>query len=227
MENFNMYETPNGGIRLPRPYIGRKMGFGAKKHFTGSFVHGDHEGDVMDVQSHTEFQTALVMLARRDVVRLENQVAFEWIDVDGKRRTHYFDFRVTLRDGRRIALVVKWSTKARKPQFKEVTARIASQVPPAFADEVLVVTERHLDPIEVHNAELIHAARFPEPEVDAAARHTILCLGGAAKIGDLVAAVGHGGQGFRAIVRLIGAHELELVEHERITYETFVRRRVN
>lgn len=222
-----MYETPNGGIRLPRPYTGRKMGFGAKKHFTGSFVHGEDEGQVMDVQSHTEFQTALVLLARRDVVRLENQVAFEWIDVDGTRRTHFFDFRVTLRDGRRIAVVVKWSTKARKPQFKEVTTRIASQVPPAFADEVLVVTERHLDPIDVHNAELIHAARLPEPDFDAAARRVIQCLTGAAKIGDLVSAAGHGGQVFRAIVRLIGAHELELVAHERIDYDTFVRRSVN
>lgn len=222
-----MYETPNGGILTPRPYTGRKMGFGAKKHFTGSLVHGEDEGEVMDVQSHTEMLTALVMLARRDVVRLENQVAFKWIDVGGKRSTHYFDFRVTLRDGRRLALVVKWSTKARKPKFKEETARIASQVPAAFADAVLVVTERHLDPIEVHNAELIYAVRRPEPDFDAAARRVIQGLAGAAKIGDLVAATGDGGQGFRAIVRLIGAHELELVNHERIDHDTLVRRGVN
>jgi hypothetical protein len=222
-----MHVTPDGGIRTPRPYTGRKMGFGAKKHFTGSLVHGEDEGEVANVQSHTEMLTALVMLARREVVCLENQVEFGWVDVDGKRSTHYFDFRVTLRDGRRIALVVKWSTKARKPEFKEKTALIASQVPSAFADEVLVVTERDLDPIEVHNAELIYAVRLPDPDFDAAARRVIQCLAGAAKIGDLVAATGHEGQGFRAIVRLIRAHELELVAHERITYETLVRRAVN
>ena len=222
-----MYVTPDGGIRTPRPYTGRTMGFGAKKHFTGSLVHGEDEGEVADVQSHTEMLTALVILARRDVVRLENQVEFDWIDVNGRRSKHFFDFRVTLRDGRRIALVVKWSTKARKPEFKAKTARIASQVPPAFADEVLVVTERHLDPIEVHNAELIYAVRLPEADFDAAARRVIQCLTGAAKIGDLVDATGHEGQGFRALVRLIGAHELQLVAHERITYDTLVRRGVN
>lgn len=26
-----MYKTPDGGIRTPHPYTGRKMGFGAKK----------------------------------------------------------------------------------------------------------------------------------------------------------------------------------------------------
>ena len=169
-----MYETPDGGICLPRPYTGRKMGFGAQKHFTGSFVHGEDEGEVMDVQSHTEFQTGLVTLARPDVVRLENQVEFEWIDVDGKRCTHFFDFRVTLRDGRRIAVVVKWSREAQKKKFKSKTARIASQVTSAFADEVVVVTERDLDPIEVYNAEFIHSVRFPEPDFDVACPHRVV-----------------------------------------------------
>jgi hypothetical protein len=227
MENLHMYETPDGGIRLPRPYTGRKMGFGAQKHFTGSLVHGEDEGQVADVQSHTEMLTALVALARRDVVRLENQVEFKWTDLDGSQHTHFFDFRVTLRDGRRIALVVKWSTEARKPEFKAKTARIASQVPSAFADEVVVVTELDLDPIEVHNAELIHAVRVPEPDVDAAARRAIQTLVGAARIGDLVTEIGREGRAFRAVVRLIRSHDLQLVDHERITYDTLVRRRVS
>jgi hypothetical protein len=227
MENSKMYETPDGGIRLPRPYTGRKMGFGAQKHFTGSLVHGEDEGEVADVQSHTEMLTALVALARRDVVRLENQVEFKWTDVDGSRHTHFFDFRVTLRDGRRIALMVKWSTEAQKPKFKRKTARIASQVTSAFADEVVVVTELDLDPIEVHNAELIHAVRVPDPDVDAAARRAIQTMVGAARIGDLVTEIGREGRAFRAVVRLIRSHDLQLVGHERITYDTLVRRRVS
>jgi hypothetical protein len=227
MENFQMYETPDGGIRLPRPYTGRKMGMGAKKHFTGSLVHGEDEGQVADVQSHTEMLTALVMLARFEVVGLENQIEFKWTDVDGTLHSHFFDFRVTLRDGRRIALMVKWSTTAQKPAFKEKAARIASQVPPAFADQVLVVTEQHLDPVEVHNAELIYAVRLPEPDVDAAARRAIQGLVGAVKIGDLVAEIGQEGRGFRAVVRLLRTHELKLVGHERIDYESMVCRRVS
>jgi hypothetical protein len=227
MENSKMYETPDGGIRLPRPYTGRKMGFGAQKHFTGSLVHGEDEGAVMDVESHTEMLVALVMLARRDVVLLENEVSFPWFDADGSERLHRFDFRVTLRDGRRIALMVKWSTEAQKPKFKSKTARIASQVTSTFADEVLVVTELDLDPIEVHNAELIHAVRVPEPDVDAAARRSIQTLVGAARIGDLVTEIGREGCAFRGVVRLIRSHDLQLVDHERITYDTLVRRRVS
>jgi hypothetical protein len=227
MENSKMYETPDGGIRPPRPYTGRKMGFGAKRHFTGSLVHGEDEGAVMDVESHTEMLVALVMLARRDVVLLENQVSFPWFDSDGSERLHRFDFRVTLRDGRRIALMVKWSTEAQKPKFKGKAARIASQVTSAFADEVVVVTELDLDPIEVHNAELIHAVRVPEPDVDAAARRAIQTLVGAARIGDLVTEIGREGRAFRAVVRLIRSHDLQLVDHERITYDTLVRRRVS
>jgi hypothetical protein len=61
---------------------------------------------------------------------------------------------VTLRDGRRIALVVKWAKEAQKAKFQQKTALISLQVTSAFADQVVVVTELDLDPIEVHNAEL-------------------------------------------------------------------------
>ncbi len=87
---------------------------------------------------------ALSTLARCDVVRLENQVEFTWIDVDCTLHSHFFDFRVTLWDGRRLALIVKRFTTAQKPAFAENAARIASQVPPSFADQVLVVTDEAL-----------------------------------------------------------------------------------
>lgn len=44
---------------------------GVKEHFTGSIIIGDDEGEEMEFQSHTEMQTALVMLARRDVICLQ------------------------------------------------------------------------------------------------------------------------------------------------------------
>lgn len=220
-----MFETPDGGIRLPRPYTGPKMGMGGRKHFTGSLIHGEDEGEVANVQSHIEMLTALVAIARYDVVRLENQIPFKWVAADGSSHTHKFDFRVTLRDGRRIALVVKHSSEAETLNFKVETECIASQVTSEVADKVRVVTEKDLDPVDVHNAELIYAVRLPDPPADAAARRAIQGLIGAAKIGDLVAETGHGGQGFRAVVRLLRTHELRLVGHERITYEALVCRR--
>ena len=223
-----MHETPDGGLLLPAdPIAGRKIAFGARHHFTGTLVFGENEGQVMEVESHTEMQVALVMLARREVVSLENQVRFPWTDRTGAGRTHYFDFRVSLRDGSRIALFVKSAYRAGNELTKDEMHQIGSQVTPDFADRVSVMTEQHIDPIELHNAELVQAVRLPDPEVDAAARRAVAGMLGAARIGDLVDRIGENGRGFRAVARLIRSHELELATHERITYEALVRRRVN
>lgn len=58
----------------------------------------------MEVESHTEMNVALITLARHDAVDLENQVAFPWIDADDVTHTHFFDFRVSFRDGSRTAI---------------------------------------------------------------------------------------------------------------------------
>lgn len=199
---------------------------GTQKHFTGAFVIGDDEGEAMQFQSHTEMQTALVMLARPDVVGLENQVPFGWVDSDGTRRTHLFDFRVSLYDGRRVALMVKHALKAAEPKFRAEMRRIAEQARPHVADLVSLITENDLDPIEVYNAELVHSVRIPDPEPDAAVRRVVAGLTGAARISDIVAACGCGGSGFRSVVRLIRTRELELATYERIDTASLVRRRL-
>lgn len=73
-----MHTTHEGNIRLPLPPNGaRSFEMGVKQHFSDSLVAGDDEGRQMDVESHTEMLTALVMLARREVVNLESQVRFD------------------------------------------------------------------------------------------------------------------------------------------------------
>lgn len=221
-----MYETPTGGIRLPEPpSAARKVAMGARHHFSGTLVFGDGAGRAMDVESHTELQVALVMLARREVVDLEAQVPFAWIDPEGVRRTHVFDFRVTRRDATRVALIVKSAKQARAPTTRATAARIAAQVTPDVADEVRVITERDFDPVEVHNARLLHSVREADPPADAAAARLVAATAGAVRIGDLVERLGLGGRGFRAVVRLLRRHALDPVRHERITPDTLVRRR--
>lgn len=193
---------------------------GVQKHFTGSLVLGDDEGWEMEFESHTE------MLARRNVVSLENQIPFRWINRKGESTIHHFDFRVSLRDGARVILIVKNSRKAARADFLADMRLLASQVTPDVADRVSLITERHLDPIELHNAELIHSVRLPDPEPDASVRRVTAGLTGAAKIEDIVAKSGCSGRGFLAVVRLIRKHELELVAHKRIEPEVLVRRRL-
>lgn len=221
-----MYETPNGSTRLPAPSVAaRKVSRGAKGHFSGSLIVGDDEGRVMEVESHTELLVALVMLARHDVVALENQVPFRWIDPDGNERTHFFDFRVTFRDGGRIALIVKNRKKLKDAKALETASRIAGQVTSVFADRVCLVTDEDLDSVEVYNAELIYSVRDTDPEADAAVRRVVADTAGAVRVGDLVDATGLRGRGFRAVVRLIRSREMQLVRHERIDYDALLRRR--
>lgn len=220
-----MHKTPNGSFILPRPpHAARSIKMGVKQHFTGSLVVGADEGWEIETESHTEMVTALVMLARRDVQSLENQIPFSWIDRDGTATRHFFDFRVTLRNGMRVALIVKNARKAADPVFQADMRCLARQVPPEFAERVTLITEKHLDPIEVHNAELIHCVRQPDPAADAAVGRVVAGIIGAARITDIAAASGYGGSGFRAVVRLIRNHELELVSHERIEPASLVRR---
>ncbi|MDT0683104.1 hypothetical protein RM543_10435 [Roseicyclus sp. F158] len=198
-----------------------------KQHFTGSFIDGDDEGREIEFESHTEFMVALVMLARPEVVNLENQVLFRWLDEEEKPRRHFFDYRVTLRDGRRIALVVKKKPKASDPEFRLWLRGLAHRAVPAFADRLSLITMADLDPIEVHNAELIHAVRQPDPEPDGAVREVVASIVGAARISDIATAAECRGSGFRSVVRMIRSHELELVAHERISPDTLVRRRAS
>ena len=198
---------------------------GSKHHFTGALVFGEGAGKTMEIESHTEMQIALVMLARPEVIDLENQLPFRWTDDQNVLRTHYFDFRVTLRDKSRVALIVKSAHKAATATFQATARRIASQVPQAFADRVWVLTEKHLDPVEVHNAELIHAVRVPDPEADAAILSAASGINGAVRIGDLAEQTRLRGRGFWAVVRQIRRHHLVLATHERIAPDAFVRRR--
>jgi hypothetical protein len=200
---------------------------GVKKHFTGSIIIGDDEGEEMEFESHIEMQTALVMLARRDVVFLENQIPFKWINQEGTETKHTFDYRVSLRDGSRVALIVKNVKKAAEADWREEMRLLASQVTPAFADRVTIITGRSFDLTELHNAELIQSVRVPDPEADAAARRAIADIAGAVTVNDIVKHTDYAGRGFRAVVRLIRLHELELVRHERISHDALVRRRHN
>lgn len=222
-----MHETPSGTFILPsRPQAGRKITMGVQKHFTGSIVFGDCGGQVMQFESHTEKIVALVMLARRGVVGLENQIPFPWTKLNGATATHFFDFRVSLTDGSRVALIVKNARKAAKAEFVAEMSCLASQVTSDFADRVALITEEDLDPIEVHNAELIHSVRLADLEADTAVRTVVAELTGTAKIRDISVASGLSGRGFLAVVRMIGKHELELEAHDRIDPDVLVRRRV-
>ncbi|MBM9595936.1 hypothetical protein [Roseitranquillus sediminis] len=140
-ETPTMYETPTGGILLPQPpSAARSIKMGVQKHFTGALVCGEDEGRAMEMESHTEMQIALIMLARREVVEVENQVPFPWKDEEGALRTHFFDLRVSLRDGTRVAIFAKNSRDAQCRKFTNEKRQIVPQVTADFADRVCLMS---------------------------------------------------------------------------------------
>lgn len=217
----------DGGLALPeRIQTTRKVAKGRRTHFTGQFTFGPDEGRTMDIESHTELCTALVTIARPDVAGLENQVPFKWVKPNGKTATHHFDFRVLMADGSRRAIMVKSEYRRHQPEVQAELAQIAAQVTPDFADDVVIMTERDLDPVELFNAEMMHEMRRPDPEADAIGRRIMNEMVTSVQIQDLVDAIGLGARGFRTIVRLIRSHELKLVIKVRIAHEAYVCRRI-
>lgn len=216
----------DGGIAMPvRAQTTRKVAKGRRNHFTGQFTFGSGEGRTMDIESNTELRVALVIIARPGVADLENQVPFEWTKPDGEKATHHFDFRVLMVDGSRRAIMVKSEYRRQQSEVRRELAQIAAQVTPDFADNVDVMTEWDIDPFELFNAEMMHEMRRPDPEADAAARRVAGEIVASVRIQHLVDEICLGARGFRAVVRLIRSHELELINKVRIDPEAFVRRR--
>lgn len=220
-----MLELPDGSICLPRPStVLRKVAKGRREHFTGQLNVGPDEGVCMDIESYTEFQVALMLMARPEVVHLENQVPFRYRNLKGESATHFFDFRTTQTDGSRFAIMVKSAYRYSKPAVAEELRLIGRQVGPDFADHVVVMTEKHFNAAEVYNAEMMHEMRWPDPIVDSAALRVVQPMIGAVRISDLVEAIGHGGRGFRAVVRLIRNRTLAMRDGVKITFEASVTR---
>ncbi|MEE4279152.1 MAG: hypothetical protein V2I82_11855 [Halieaceae bacterium] len=222
-----------GGIMPPAPSSAwREIPTASRGHNTLNVVaylpadrdRGLFFGRIINCESFTEATSLFVILARPGVYDVEEQLPpVEFIDIDGAQRSHIFDFRVTYADGVREAIAVKPASLVEKYRFDATLARIAAATPRSFADRVSLVTDTSIDPIEAHNARMIHGFRRPDAEADSKARDIVLGLLGSVSIADLVAAIGMGARGLRACVRLIGSHVLELAARERITPAARVR----
>lgn len=187
----------------------RKISIGDKGSVSGVLIANDTK---VWFESQLEYWILLALLARWDVVDVwEQPTPVEYVDDDGVKCTHTFDFLVTLRDGRRIAVAVKPAAKVESTGIKRIVDLIAEQMSPAFAGYVTLVTDKSLTIDDRINAQLIHAVSDDnEPEDDAVVARLVKKLRGETTVGKLVAASGLDGYGFRAVVRSIGAGHLML-----------------
>ncbi|MEJ1935271.1 TnsA endonuclease N-terminal domain-containing protein [Nostoc sp. NIES-2111] len=175
-------------------------------------------------ESYLEARVAYVLLARPDVADVSEQpAAVKYRDEDGRSRLHFFDFLVTRRDGTRIAVAVKPAKVARRKNLLALLARIAAQLPPGFADAVLLLTDEDLTPALVANAKMIHSVRRGrDPELDARVAALAAELNGRVTVATLVEVLGAAGEGFRAVVRAVADGILRLVGRGEIGYGTWL-----
>lgn len=209
----------SGGLRLPTNSRGnRRVPLLSKGHFTGHIVAGNGAGVVVETESYLELNWCLCLLSREETVSLVEQVAFEWHDRDGEWRTHYFDMVVTQRDHRAIAYTVKPEAKVTDGFQREVAWIAAQARTSGFASDVRLLSDTDLDPVELHNAQLLHGLRVPDPEADTAAVSVFNAMSGVSTLADLSVRIGLDARGFRALIRLIRSHHLHLVHHEKINH---------
>jgi hypothetical protein len=192
---------------------------------TGSFV-----SDGREYVFHSDLERAVNLLfaTRHDTASMwEQPEAVRYRADDGNIHRHIFDLLVIRNDGIKVAIDAKPAKFVERSGIRRVHELCAAQMPQAFADEILLVTEQDITRDEKADVELFHAMLRMDadyPDDDAQMRAIVSELRGSATLATLVETSGRHGWGFGAAVRLIAKRELLRVSPGRIDYETWVRR---
>ena len=177
-------------IKLPSDSSGaRKILKSSAFRSSGQIVFGTNPGRLIQLDSYLEYNTLLIFSLQPDLADLHDQVCFNWFDQTGKLRSHFFDFVTTSTSGEKTAVMVKEASRLKGERLQREIKMISAQAVPDFVDRVIVVTQRDIDPVDLHNAKLLHDVRHADPEADEAAEAVTSSLIGAVTIADLTAAI--------------------------------------
>lgn len=165
-------------------------------------------------ESKREQEVLYLLLARPDVTDVWDQPSpVSYRDATGRKRSHTFDFLITLTDGRRIAIAVKPAARVERQGFRDTLQLIRAATPLSFADEVVLITERSYTPSAARNAQKLHDyRRTADPEADQAIADLMQGLSGPTTIAELVETSGLGGRAFRAAFKAIYAGLLRVLD---------------
>lgn len=220
-------ENAEERIVLPsRSRADRDVPAASAGHCTGHSIFGDGDGVRMQAESWLELCHLFLLNAMLNVAQLQEQVRF-FYGWDPKHPSqHVFDVIATLTCGTRIAFAVK-------PEVRLVSGRFMAELQEVawwanqtrFVDEVRLLTEADIDPVDLHNARIIAAVRAPDPWADDAALQAVSTLRGARTLRDLTHELGMAARGYRALLRLIRRGVLRPMRREAITPSTLVLRK--
>lgn len=174
--------------------------------------------------SQGERETCLLTLAMPNLWNLFDQPKpVSFVEVDGRQRTHRFDYLAEFKGGERVAIAVKPLDRARKLNFKASLKAIKRDLPTGFANKVVLVTERERHRVEVQNAELLNFfRRCPDAEADSVISDLTNRLFGEISLTELINKSGLGARAFRAAFRAIYAGSLTANTRELITNNSII-----
>ena len=137
---------------------------------------------------------------------------------------HHFDFRFTTKGGQRICISVKPERIAQTHVYQVTIGAVKKAAIGNICDAVATVTERNISPVELHNAELYHAARKPEPVIDALVVEGLARLEAPVSINRFLEDIGLSGRGFFSVARAIRYGHARLFTPEKIRGKTLIER---
>lgn len=186
----------------------------SRGHVTGGGPPSGSPPRLRYFESKREQDVLYLLLARPDVVDIWDQPPpVFYHDANGRKRSHTFDFLITLSSRKRIAIAVKPDAIAERQGFRETLQCIRAATPLSFANEIVLITERSYCPSAARNAQKLHDfRRTPDPEADGSIGTLVRGLSGPTTIAELVEASGLGGRAFRAAFRAIYAGILRALE---------------
>lgn len=104
-------------------------------------------------ESNLERRVLLTFLARRDLVDVWDQPpAISFSGPSGTLRHHTPDFLAFLENGLRLAIAVKPMASVDRLRFRDELSQVRSAMSPAYADELVLITDVDLNDAEVRNS---------------------------------------------------------------------------
>lgn len=223
-----MTETQKHYVQPPLPSRAvRKIPKSSKGHFVGELVYDNINGapQRLGFASYTEFKAAICLIYRDDFADIEEQLSsLPFNHPKGAPSEHFFDFRFTTKGGKKICISVKPERIAKTYDYQATIGAVKEAAIGNICDAVATVTERNISPIDLHNAELFHAARRPEPAIDAIVLDGLARLEAAVSINQFLADIGLSGRGFFSVARAIRFGHARLFSPEKIRGKTIIER---
>lgn len=217
------YFTPDPSLRDPRPEsdaLPEMLPSLSSRRISLHSAISVHGWDFFDgrkvwYEAELELNFALLATMRPDVAEISEQPPVViFVNDQGIRQRHTFDFKLRMMDGTSGLVAVKPFALVEKTGIGRVVELTAEQIPPSLADWTLLFTDLDLSLTDLFNAKVIHhARRDPWPQDDAVIARLIRSLKGEITIGELTAKSGLDGYAFDAVVRAVADGKLKPVEY--------------